>query len=185
MLQPILSRLRPKMAEVVSKLDEELRTIRTGKASPALIENINISYYGALTPLKQMANIAVADANLLTVQPWDANALGDIEIGLRNANLGFGVTNDGRLIRVVLPPLTQERRNEFIKMIHQKAEAAKIVLRNLRKESWEEVQKLEKAGQLTEDDRYRGEEELNKIIEEFNQKIYHLIEAKEKELKTI
>jgi ribosome recycling factor len=185
MLQPILNHLRPKMDEVIQKLKEDLQTVRTGKASAALVDNIFVSYYGAQTPLKQMAQISTPDANLITIQPWDANSLGDIEIALRNANLGFGVTNDGRVIRISLPPMTEERRLEFIKLIHQKAEAVRITLRNLREEAWREIQHLEKAGSLTEDDRYRGEDMLNKMIEDYNKKILELIETKERELKTI
>jgi len=185
MLQPILNKLRPKMDEVALKLTEDLQTVRTGKASASLIDNITVSYYGTQTPLKQMAQISTPDASLITVQPWDVNSLGDIEIALRNANLGFGITNDGRVVRVSLPPMTEERRLEFVKLIHQKAEAARIVLRNLREESWREIQKAEKGGDLTEDDRYQGEKELNKMIEDYNKKILELIEGKEKELKTI
>lgn len=185
MLQPILNQLRPKMEEVIQKLKEDLQTVRTGKASTGLVENIYVSYYGTQTPLKQMAQVSTPDANLITIQPWDANSLGDIENALRNADLGFGITSDGRVIRISLPPMTEERRNEFIKLIHQKAEGCRITLRNLREESWREIQKLQKNGQLTEDDRYRGEEELNKIIEDYNKKILTLIEAKEKDLKTI
>lgn len=185
MLQPILNKLRPKMDEVITRLKEDLQTVRTGKASTGLVDNIFVSYYGTQTPLKQMAQISTPDANLITIQPWDNNSLGDIEIALRNADLGFGITNDGRVIRLSLPPMTEERRLEFIKLIHQKAEAVRITLRNLREESWREIQKLEKAGQLTEDDRYRGEDELNKMIETYNKKILELIESKERELKTI
>lgn len=185
MLQPILNRLRPKMDEVIVKLKEDLQTVRTGKASAGLVDNILVSYYGTQTPLKQMAQISTPDANLITIQPWDNNSLGDIEMALSNANLGFGVGSDGRVVRVSLPPMTEERRLEFIKLIHQKAEAVRIILRNLREESWREIQRLEKAGSLTEDDRYRGEEELNKMIEEYNKKILEMIESKERELKTI
>jgi len=185
MLQPILNKLQPKMDEVATKLKEDLQTVRTGKASASLVDNIIVSYYGAQTPLKQMAQISTPDSNLITIQPWDTNSLGDIEIALRNANLGFGVTNDGRVVRVSLPPMTEERRLEFIKLIHQKAEAARIVLRNLREEAWREIQKEEKAGELTEDDRYQGEKDLNKMIEDANKKILEMIDAKEKELKTI
>lgn len=185
MLQPILNQLRPKMDEVIAKLKEDLQTVRTGKASAGLVDNIFVSYYGQQTPLKQMAQVSTPDANLITIQPWDANSLGDIEIALRNADLGFGVTNDGRVVRISLPPMTEERRLEFIKLIHQKAEAVRITLRTLREESWREIQRLEKAGQLTEDDRYQGEKDLNKLIEDYNKKIQELIEAKERELKTI
>lgn len=185
MLQPILNKLRPKMDEVISKLKEELQTIRTGKASSSLIENISVSYYGTQTPLKQMAQINTPEATLIVVQPWDANSLGDIESAVRNANLGFAVTNDGRVVRISLPPLTEERRLEFVKLAHQKEESARIVLRNLREEAWKEIQVEEKAGSLTEDDKYQGEKDLNRMIEEANKKAQDLVEAKEKELKTI
>jgi ribosome recycling factor len=184
-IQPILNKLRPKMDEVIEKLSDDLRSVRTGKASGTLVENILIAYYGTQTPLKNMAQISTPDAFLIVIQPWDANALGDVENSLRNADLGFGVTNDGRVIRLSLPPLTQERRVEFIKLIHQKAEAARVVLRNLREEAWREVQKEEKDGALTEDDKYQGEKELNKLIDSCNDKIRLAIEEKERELKTV
>jgi ribosome recycling factor len=185
MLQPIINKLRPKMEEVIYKLKEDLLTIRTGKASTSLVDNINVSYYGAQTPLKNMANVSTPDPTLIVVQPWDINSLADIENALRNSNLGFGVTNDGRVVRIALPPLTQERRLEFVKLTHQKAEASRIVLRNLREDAWKEIQSLEKVGSLTEDDRYRGEEMLNREIADFNKKIQEIAETKEKELKTM
>lgn len=185
MIDKILRALRPKMDEVIEKLKEDLKSIRTGKASAALVENILINYYGTQTPLKNMANISTPDAFLIVVQPWDANALGDIEIGLRNANLSLGLTNDGRVVRITLPPLTEERRHEFIKIIHQKAEGCRIVLRTLRQEAWEEIQKEKKSGEITEDDLYAGEKDLNKLIDDYNQKIKELIDAKEKDLRTV
>lgn len=185
MLQPILNKLRPKMDEVIVKMKEDLQTIRTGKASSSLIDNVLVSYYGTQTPLKNMANMTTPDPTLLVVQPWDTNSLGDIETALRNSNLGLSLSSDGRAVRISLPPLTEERRLEFVKLARQKAEAARIVLRGLREEAWKEIQGLEKVGSLTEDDRYRGEDLLNKMIEEFNKKIQELTEAKEKELTTM
>ncbi len=173
------------MDEVIQKFKEDLKTIRTGKASASLVENIQIAYYGTQTPLKNMAQISTPDAFLIVVQPWDANAIGDVENSLRNSDLGFGISSDGRVIRLTLPPLTQERRVEFIKLIHQKAESARVVLRNLREEAWREIQKEEKEGTLTEDDKYQGEKELNKLIDSFNDKIKLAIEEKERELKTV
>lgn len=185
MLTPIINKLRPKMDEVVDKFSEDLQTIRTGKANSALVENILIPYYGSQTPLKNMANISVPDAFLIVIQAWDANANSDIENTLRSSDLGFGISSDGHVIRLTLPALTQERRMEFIKIIHAKAESARITLRNLRQEAWEEVQKEEKSGELTEDDLYSGEKDLNKLIETYNDKIKTVIDTKEKELKTI
>lgn len=185
MFQPIINRLKPKMDEVCRKLSEDLQSIRTGKASASLVENILVSYYGSQTPLKNMANLSTPDAFLIVVQPWDVNAISDIENSLRSSSLGFGISSDGRVIRLTLPPLTQERRMEFIKMIHQKAESARITLRTLRQEAWEEVQKEKKAGALTEDDLYSGEKELNKLIDTYNDKIKTVIDEKEKDLKQV
>lgn len=184
-LQPILNNLKPKMREVVEKLEEELRTVRTGKANSSLIENIMISYYGAQTPLKNMANITAPDAFMLVVQPWDQNSLSDIENGLKVSDMGFSTANDGHVVRISLPPLTEERRNEFVKLIHQKAESARIALRNVRQGSWEEIQAEKKSGELTEDDLYSGEKDLNKLIEDANNQIKTTVDAKEKELRTI
>jgi len=183
-LQPILNKLRPKMDEVTTKLKEDLQSIRTGKASSALVDNVMVNYYGSKSPLKNMANVSTPDATLIVIQPWDINSVGDIETAIRNANLGVGISSDGRSVRISLPPLTEERRLEFVKLAHQKAEASRIVLRNLREEAWKEIQALEKTGDLTEDDRYQGEKDLNRIIEDYNKKIQVLIEDKEKELKS-
>ena len=185
MLQPILNKLRPKMDEVTGSLKEDLQTIRTGKASSGLVDGISVSYYGAQTPLKNMANVSTPEPTLIVVQPWDINSLGDIESALENSNLGLNLTNDGRVIRISLPSMTEERRLEFVKLARQKAEASRIILRNLREEAWKEIQALEKVGSLTEDDRYQGEKDLNRMIEEYNKKIQDLSEDKEKELKTI
>lgn len=173
------------MQAVVDKLAESFRTLRTGKASAALVENIQVSYYGAQTSLKQMANITAPEANLIVIQPWDTNSLGDIEQAIRNSDLNINPTNDGRVIRLALPPMTAERREELIKMIHQSAEECRVVCRNLREEAWKEIKKLEGQKELTEDDRYRAEKDLNKEILDYNNKINLLIEEKTKEIRTI
>ncbi len=185
MYQNIIRSLRTKMQEVIDKLSESFRQLRTGKVNAALVENIQVAYYGSKVPLKQMAQISVPDASSISIQPWDANSLGDIELAIRNSEIGLNPVNDGRVVRLSLPPMTSERREELVKMIHKTAEECRVVLRNLREEAWQKVKKLESSKQITEDDRYSGEKELNKIIEEFNTKINRIIEAKEKEIRTI
>lgn len=185
MYQKILRNLRLKMQETQDKLAESFRLLRTGKANSALVENIIVSYYGTKVPLKQMANISIPDPNSITIQPWDNNSLGDIEQALRNSEIGLNPINDGRLIRLNLPPMTAERREELVKMLHQTAEECRIALRNLREEAWKEIKKQESQKQITEDDRYDAEKELNKLIEDFNLKINELIETKEKDLRTV
>lgn len=185
MYQRILKNLNPKMEQVIDKFAENLRSQRTGKANSGLVENILVSYYGSKVPLKQMANISTPDANLIVIQPWDTNSLGDIELAVRNSEIGLNPSSDGRTIRLSLPPMTSERREELIRMIHKMAEECRVVLRNLREEAWKEVKKLESQKQITEDDRYRAEKDLNKLIEDFNLKINKFLDDKEKEIRTI
>jgi ribosome recycling factor len=185
MYQNILRNLRPKMQETQDKLAESFRSLRTGKATSALVENIIVSYYGTKVPLKQMAQISVPDPSSILIQPWDANSLGDIELAIRNSEIGLNPTSDGRQIRLSLPPMTAERRQDLIRLLHQSAEECRIAMRNLREEAWKEIKKLESQKQITEDDRYTAEKELNKLIDDFNSKTDELVGAKEKEIRTI
>lgn len=185
MYQAIINAIKPKMKEVISELEIKFKNVRAGRASSSMVENIKVDYYNTQTPLKQMASINIPDANSIAIEPWDKNSLGDIELAIRNANLGINPVNDGSLVRLVLPPMTEERRKEYVKQIKSLSEEAKIVLRNLRQEIWQEVKNLEKKSQLTEDDRYRAEEELNKLTEGFNKEIQDLMTSKEKEIMTI
>lgn len=185
MYQSIINSIKPKMQEVISQLMEKFSTVRAGKANISLVENIQVSYYNTQTPLKQMASISTPSANMVVIQPWDKNSLGDIELAIRNSNLGFSPVNDGRTVRIVFPQLTEEKRQELAKYSKSLSEEAKVALRGLRGEVWQEIKNSEKAGKITEDDRYRAEEELNKTIEDFNTKIAELLERKEKEIMTI
>jgi len=153
--------LKLKFDQIIDKLSEDFGTVRTGRASASLIENVMVTYYGSTVPLKQMASLSTPDASLIVVQPWDKGSLGDIELAIRNSNLGLSPTNDGAVVRVSLPPLTEERRNELVRTISKKGEEGRIALRNVRGETWETIKKMEKDGTLTEDDRYGAEEELN------------------------
>ncbi len=182
MLSRIYRELRQKMDRVIERFQEELSSLRTGRASAGLVENIKVVYYGTPTPLKQLAQIGVPEANQITITPFDPAAVAEIEKAIRESDIGIEPINDGKTIRLILPPMTEERRQEIIKGLKQRAEDARIALRNLRQQSWEEIQRLEKAKQLTEDDRYAGEKELNKIIAEYNEQIGELVAQKEKEL---
>ncbi len=185
MYQSIINSTRPKMQEVIEKFQETLKNLRTGRASGGLVESIKVNYYGTPTLLKQLASINIPQANSIIITPWDLNSLGDIELAIRNSDIGMSPVNDGKTIRLTLPSMTEERRNELIKSLRKTEEEAKIVLRQLRQDAWEEIKNLEKEGKVTEDDRYRSEEELNKIINEFNKNIESLTEQKEKELQSI
>lgn len=185
MLQTLISQNKSKMQQALVAFVDELKNIRTGQADTSLVANISVAYYGTLTPLKNMANITTSQGNLIVIQPWDKNNLGDIELAIRNSNLGLSPVNDGRQIRIPLPPMTGERREEYLKMIKQKAEATRIALRSIREETWKEIKTQEKDGRLSEDERFRGGEELNRLIKEMDDKIAEMVRTKEKEIKTV
>lgn len=185
MYKDMLKDMKKKSDEVLERLGEEFRNIHTGRANSALVESISVNYYGQKQPLKQMANITVPEANQILITPWDTNSLGDIENAVRNSDLGFNPVNDGKNIRITLPPLTEERRNEFATLITKLSEEGRVAVRNLREDVWKEVNKMEKGGDLTEDDKYKAEEELNKVVKDYNDKIEEMSSRKEKELKTV
>ena len=185
MYQNELKNLKSKFEQIVEKLKEDFAGIRTGRASSGLVENISVSYYGSTAPLRQMATISTPDAAQIIIQPWDKNSLGDIELAIRNSDINLSPTNDGNVVRVSLPPMTEDRREELVHSIHRKGKEARVALRTVRGEVWEKIKRMEKDSELTEDDRYAAEKELNKIIEEFNNKIESVIVEKEKEIRTI
>ena len=185
MYQGILNKLRPKMQEVLEKFEDSLKGLRVSQANAALVENISVSYYGSNTPLKQMANISIPDPNLIVVQPWDNNSLNDIVLAIENSKVGLNPSSDGRTIRLVLPPMTAERREDLVKMIHTSSEQSRIVLRNLREDTWKSIKQLKTRKEITEDDCYKAEKDLNKMIDDFNLKINQLITNKEKEIRAI
>jgi len=185
MYQTSLKNMEQKIEEVINKLKNEFRNIHTGRANSALVENIIVSYYGTNSPIKQLASINIPESNLIAITPWDINSLGDIENAIRNSDTGFNPVNDGKSLRIALPALTEERRNELAKLISNLSEEAKVVVRTLRQEVWNSVKDDEKKGELTEDDRYDAEEELNKLVKKYNEKIEELSEKKEQEIKKV
>lgn len=166
-------------------LESELANIHTGRATTGLVSDIMVDAYGSKTPLKQVANITVTDPRSIAVQPWDKGNLIQIENALREANLSFGVVNTGDKIMVTIPHLTEERRNEYVKIAKEKAEEAKISIRNNRHEVVEANKKAKTAGEITEDEMYRREEEIQKFVEAKNKEIDEIFAGKEKELKEV
>jgi len=182
MYQSVINKTKPEMQKLLNKLQEEFNNVRTGRASTGIVENVVVNYYGTQTPLKQMASITTPDASSIVITPWDQSSLGDIEQAIRTSDLGFNPVNDGKSVRISLPPLTEERRKELVKLVHDIAEEVRVGLRNLRQDAWNEIKTMEKDSKITEDDRYDAEKDLNKLIEEFNKKIEELSEKKETEL---
>jgi ribosome recycling factor len=173
------------MQTVISDLKNDLAKIRTGRANPAILDDIKVKYYGAVSSLREMATITVPEPTIISVKPWDRNSLGDIELAIRNSDLGFSPVNDGIQIRLILPPMTEERRKEIVTLVKKTGEQAKVTLRTVRGDYWSKVQTAEKNGEATEDERYMAEEELNKMISEKNKEIDKIILDKEKEIMSI
>jgi len=166
----------------IEAMRKELASVRTGRASIALLDPVRVDYYGTPTPLNQVANLAVPDGNLLTVAPWDPSRLADIERAILKANLGLTPTSDGKIVRVPVPPLNEERRKELARRCHQIGEEGKTSVRNIRRDANDEVKKLEKDKQISQDDGKKGLKSVQDLTDESVARIDELVKAKEKEI---
>ena len=181
-LELLLEDAKEKMEKGLEHLLQELNTIRAGRATPTMLEGIRVDYYGSITPLNQMASVSAPQADLLLIQPWDATALGDIEKAIIAANLGVNPSNDGALIRIPIPPLSEERRKDLAKRARSVGENAKVVIRNIRRSIKDEVKSMQQSENLPEDMRYEAEEMLQKLTDEFVGKIDEVLKRKESEI---
>ena len=163
----------------------ETGKIRTGRANPSLVEDLMVDYYGSKTPLKQIASINTPEPRTITIQPWDRAALGAIEGAVRSSDLNFNPTNDGILVRINIPMLTEERRREMVKVLNQKAEEARIAVRSIREEILKEIKEAEKTGDISEDDEFKAKEKVQEIVEQYNKKIEEMRSKKEVEVMTV
>lgn len=166
-------------------LRDECNKIRTGRANPGIVENLSIDYYGTKTPLKQIANISIPEARQIMIQPWDKGALAAIETAIRESDLNLNPGNDGLGIRLVLPQLTEDTRKDLVKVLNTRAEEARITVRNTREELWKEIVELEKAGSISEDDKFAGKDALQKVVDDYNQEIEDMRKKKEGEILTV
>lgn len=182
MLQEIYEDTREGMAKTITSLNNELKRVRTGRASISLLDGIRVDYYGTLTPLNQMATLSVPESRLIVIQPWDVSVIKDIEKAILKSDLGLTPSNDGKLIRISVPPLTEERRKQLVKVVHKISEDHKIGIRNLRRDANELVKEMKKDGDVSEDDAFRGQDEIQKITDEFIKRIDELYAEKEKEI---
>ena len=185
MYREIIKTKKSKLEKAIEYFKTEVSKLRTGRANASLVENLLVDYYGNKTPLNQVANINVPEPRLIVVQPWDTDSLANIEAAIKMSDLNLNPNNDGKVIRLNIPPLNEERRGELAKILSQKAEEARISIRGVREEIWEEIQELEKAGKITEDDKFRGKEKLQEIVDDYNKQIENTREKKEKEIMTI
>lgn len=184
-VQAILRDAEGKMQKAAEAVTREFSTIRTGRASPALVDGVRVEYYGTPTPLKQLAAIHAADPKLLTIQPWDVNLLPEIEKALLKADLGLSPQNDGKVIRVPIPALSTERREELTKVAHKMAEEGRVSIRTIRHAAKEAIEKLMKDKAINEDEKFRSLDDLQKLTDRYHKKVDDLLAAKESDLTTV
>lgn len=182
MLPEVYQEIEHKMERSLTALRKDLSRIRTGRASLALLDGIVVDYYGTPTPLSQLATLAVPESRLITIQPWDKSQLGLMEKAIQRSDLGLTPVNDGKIIRLAIPPLTEERRKELVKQVKRIGEETKIALRNIRREGNETLKTLEKTKKIAEDDLRRGQEQVQKITDGSTVKVDEILQAKEREL---
>lgn len=181
-VKEILSSTKDQMEKSLEFTKGQLAKVRTGRATASLVDGVRVDYYGQQTPVSQIASVSVPDARTIVLQPWDRATLSAIEKAIQQADLGFNPQNDGNIIRIPVPPLTEERRKEFVKMCKKFAEEGKVAVRNVRRDQMDALKKGEKDKNLTEDDRKWGETEIQKITDEFIKKVDDVLDHKEKDL---
>jgi len=182
MVDALLDDAEERMGKSVESCRNELATVRTGRASPHLLDRVVVDYYGAETPLKQLSNVAATDARLLTLTPFDKNAIGLIEKAIQESDLGLTPSNDGNVIRLQIPELTEDRRKELVKVVHGVAESGKVSIRNVRRDVMQDLRDLKKDGDVGEDDERTAENELQRLTDEATKEIDTLLKAKEEEI---
>ena len=182
MIESIYEETRQSMEKSVDALKRDLKRLRTGRASLSILDGIKVDYYGTMTPLNQMATLAVPESRLITIQPWDISVIKDIEKALLKSDLGLTPSNDGKIIRIAIPPLTEERRRELVKVVHKMCEDYKISLRNIRRDSNDLLKSMKKDAEISEDALYKAQDQVQKITDEQIKLIDECFKDKEKEI---
>jgi ribosome recycling factor len=185
MFDDIISKCKTAMDKTIESLKKDFGKVRTGRASTSLLDDVTVDYYGTPTPLGQVGTLAVPEARLITIQPWEKKLIPDIEKAILKADLGLNPDSDGQLIRLVIPPLTEERRKEMSKLVKRMGEEAKIGLRNVRRDGNDQLKKMEKNKDLSKDDLKKGEKEIQDVTDTYVKKVDELVAAKEKEIMEI
>jgi ribosome recycling factor len=181
-IKELLEDARERMGKSIEAIRHEFATVRTGRASPHLLDRVQVDYYGASTPLKQLANVAATEARLLTITPYDKSAIKQIEKAILESDLGLTPSNDGNLVRLVIPELTEERRKELVKVVHGLAEEGRVAVRNIRRDCMHDLRELRKEGEVGEDEERRAEAELQKLTDGRIAEIEELLKGKEEEI---
>ena len=185
MIKDLLADTEQRMKKTLDAMDDDFKTIRTGRASPALVERVMVMYYGAPTPLQQLAVISAPEPQMLLIRPYDPSSIRDIEKGIQQAELGLNPNNDGRLVRIPIPRLTEERRLELVKVVKRRVEDAKVALRNIRRDALEDMREYENEKLISEDDRKRGQDELQELTDKHVEMVDKAGERKENDIMEI
>lgn len=176
---------KERMQKALNHLESELEKIRAGKASPSMLKDIKVDYYGSFTPLTQMANVGTSDARTIVIQPWEKKVIGDIEKAIMKANLGFNPVNNGEIIRIVVPELTEERRQKLSKMVKTEGENGKIAVRNIRRDTITEIKKLEKDKAISEDESKGIQDDIQKLTDDYTKNIDKIVDAKQEDVMSV
>lgn len=182
MIESIYQETRDGMQKSIDALENELKRIRTGRASLSLMDGIRVDYYGTQTPLNQMASLVVPESRLITIQPWDVSVIKDIEKAILKSDLGLTPSNDGKLIRISIPPLTEERRKQLAKVVYKKGEEHRVAVRNQRRDANDLLKGLKKDGEISEDDAFKAQDQIQKITDEYIKLVDEVCKNKEKEI---
>lgn len=184
-METVFNKTKEKMEKCLDSLNRDYKAVRAGRANPAILDRVTVDYYGVPTPLNQMAAISVPEPRMLMIQPWDASTLKEIEKAINTAEIGINPSNDGKVIRLAFPALTEERRKELVKDISKRAEEGKVAVRNIRRDAMDDIKKLKKDNQITEDDQKDGEKKLQDITDSYIKQIEEMEKAKEQEVLSI
>lgn len=182
MIDLVIEEAKETMGKSVASLKNELKRVRTGRASLSLLDGIKVDYYGTSTPLNQIASLAVPESRLMTIQPWDVSVIKDIEKAILKSDLGLTPGNDGKVVRISVPPLTEERRKSLVKVIHKMSEEHKVAIRNIRREANEQLKAMKKDGDISEDDSFKAQERIQKMTDDFIKMVDAVYAEKEKEI---
>lgn len=182
MIEEIKDEANDKMGKTIGALQGELKKIRTGRASLNIFDDVRLDYYGATTPLNQMATLAIPESRLITIQPWDASVIKDIEKAILKSNLGLTPTSDGKIIRIAIPPLTEDRRKEIVRQVSRTCEEYRVAVRNIRRDANDMLKDLKKEGEASEDDVFKAQDQIQKITDEHIKQIDDMYKEKEKEV---
>ena len=182
MIEDTKNEAKQGMEKAIEALKREFTRVRTGRATPQLLDGVRADYYGAPTPLNQMASVSVPEPRLILIQPWDANSCGDIEKAILKSDLGLTPNNDGKVVRISIPPLTEERRKELAKLVRKMGEDCKVSVRNARRDANDMLKEFKKDGDISEDDAFKGQDQIQKITDEYVTQVDELVTEKEKEI---